>query len=200
MDGALVLVCEHCGGRFERRKCRGRPRRYCTHSCTVAANLARARVAGVCADCGAVISRGCERCRGCATRIKLADEAARLAGQRRPCKQCGVEFAPSREQSRYCSDRCQNRYRHLNRTRKDAYRGELINLADVFKRDAGECQLCGAPVDLSIRWPDPMSASLDHVVPMSQGGPHTLTNVQLAHLGCNSRKRDRTEQECPATA
>ena len=36
-----------------------------------------------------------------------------------------------------------------------------------------------------------MSASLDHIVPLSQGGTHTLGNVQLAHLVCNERKHDR---------
>lgn len=33
-----------------------------------------------------------------------------------------------------------------------------------------------------------MSVSLDHVVPLSQGGAHDPANVQLAHLTCNVRK------------
>ena len=45
-------------------------------------------------------------------------------------------------------------------------------------------------VDKDLMWPDPMSASLDHIVPLSRGGTHTLDNVQLAHLACNERKHN----------
>jgi 5-methylcytosine-specific restriction endonuclease McrA len=123
----------------------------------------------------------------------LAEMAARLAGQKWKCAQCAAEYEPTHDRQKYCSDRCQNRYRHINRTKPGQYRGELIALCDVYRRDEGKCQLCGDPVDLSIRWPDPLSASLDHVVPQSKGGPHTFSNVQLAHLSCNSRKHNRTE-------
>ncbi len=37
-------------------------------------------------------------------------------------------------------------------------------------------------------WPDPKSASIDHVVPWSRGGAHTRGNVQAACLDCNLRK------------
>lgn len=33
-----------------------------------------------------------------------------------------------------------------------------------------------------------MSASLDHVVPLSKGGDHTRSNSVVAHLICNIRK------------
>ena len=36
--------------------------------------------------------------------------------------------------------------------------------------------------------PNPLSASLDHIVSVAVGGLHTRANTQLAHLGCNSRK------------
>ena len=35
-----------------------------------------------------------------------------------------------------------------------------------------------------------MAASLDHIIPLSQGGTHTYNNVQLAHFLCNISKRD----------
>jgi 5-methylcytosine-specific restriction endonuclease McrA len=43
-------------------------------------------------------------------------------------------------------------------------------------------------VDKRLAWPDPKSASLDHVRPISRGGSHTYFNVQLAHLTCNLKK------------
>ncbi|CAB4136887.1 HNHc domain containing protein [uncultured Caudovirales phage] len=73
---------------------------------------------------------------------------------------------------------------------KKATAAERIVPAEVFARDGWVCQLCGRKVDPSLVYPHPMSASLDHVVPLSLvGGPgHVLSNVQLAHLRCNVRK------------
>ena len=62
---------------------------------------------------------------------------------------------------------------------------------EVFERDDWLCGLCGEPVDKDLAWPDPMSASLDHIIPLSRGGAHTLDNVQLAHLACNIRKNNQ---------
>lgn len=62
---------------------------------------------------------------------------------------------------------------------------------EVFERDDWLCGLCGEPVDKDLAWPDPMSASLDHITPLSRGGAHTLDNVQLAHLACNIRKNNK---------
>ena len=62
---------------------------------------------------------------------------------------------------------------------------------EVFERDDWLCGLCGEQVDKDLMWPDPMSASLDHIIPLSRGGEHTLDNVQLAHLVCNIRKNNQ---------
>jgi hypothetical protein len=34
----------------------------------------------------------------------------------------------------------------------------------------------------------PLSASIDHIVPVAAGGTHTRANVQIAHLFCNQHK------------
>ncbi len=53
------------------------------------------------------------------------------------------------------------------------------------------CALCGKPVDFSLKWPDPMSATIDHIIPVSKGGsPDAIENMQLAHLSCNRVKGD----------
>lgn len=67
---------------------------------------------------------------------------------------------------------------------------ELFDRRDVFERDRWRCQLCGTKVDRALAWPHPRSASLDHVVPLSKGGPHSKANAQLAHLECNLRKHN----------
>lgn len=82
---------------------------------------------------------------------------------------------------------------HRRRARKkmgDA--GERIIPADVFERDGWRCGICGRTVNLDLAWPHPKSASLDHVVPLSKGGTHTLANVQCSHLDCNTAKHVNT--------
>lgn len=55
------------------------------------------------------------------------------------------------------------------------------------------CAICGKPVDFSLKFPHPMSATVDHIIPVSKGGhPSALDNLQLAHLKCNRAKSDKT--------
>jgi 5-methylcytosine-specific restriction endonuclease McrA len=63
-----------------------------------------------------------------------------------------------------------------------ADQGERFAPADVHERDNWTCRLCLLPVDPALPWPHPMSASVDHILPLSRGGSHTLANVQCAHL------------------
>ena len=72
---------------------------------------------------------------------------------------------------------------------------ERFNDKEIFIRDNWCCGICKEAVDPTLNHPDPMSASLDHVVPLSRGGSHTRDNVQLAHLRCNLRKNDKLPEE-----
>ncbi|MFC8583242.1 HNH endonuclease [Streptomyces sp. NPDC057217] len=77
------------------------------------------------------------------------------------------------------------------RARKRGVEAESIRAADVYARDAWTCWLCALPIDPGKAWPSPDSASLDHVIPLSKGGPHTMANVKASHLSCNLIKSDR---------
>ena len=82
-------------------------------------------------------------------------------------------------------------YRKHNRTHhalKHTTQAEPINEKIVYLRDGWKCQICKKRVDKEFKWPDPMFASLDHIIPLSKGGTHTYNNVQLVHLKCNLRK------------
>ena len=58
------------------------------------------------------------------------------------------------------------------------------------------CAICGRPVDKSLRFPDPMSPTVDHIVPLAKGGhPSDLENLQLAHWICNRLKSDHYGSE-----
>ena len=56
---------------------------------------------------------------------------------------------------------------------------------EIFERDGWVCGICHEPIDPEVKWPDPMSKSLDHIIPISEGGVHTRANVRASHLGCN---------------
>ena len=64
-------------------------------------------------------------------------------------------------------------------------------VAALLVRDGDSCAICSKPVDMSLAYPDHMSPSVDHVIPLSVGGPNTPENCALAHLGCNIKKSAR---------
>lgn len=59
-------------------------------------------------------------------------------------------------------------------------RAGKIDRQAIYERDGGICQICGDHVSSD-------DFTLDHIVPLSAGGPHTETNLRIAHRSCNSR-------------
>ena len=61
------------------------------------------------------------------------------------------------------------------------------------------CGICGAPVDKSLKSPHPMSATVDHIIPISLGGhPSDISNLQLAHRCCNREKSNKMQKPIEA--
>ncbi len=67
-------------------------------------------------------------------------------------------------------------------------KGFPCNRKFLFIRDASTCQYCGKSLTRS-------DGTLDHVVPRSQGGQLSWTNIVLACKTCNQRKGSRTPEE-----
>jgi 5-methylcytosine-specific restriction endonuclease McrA len=78
------------------------------------------------------------------------------------------------------------------RIAKYGVEAERVIKRKVYERDDWRCGICHMPVDRSLVYPHRMSASLDHVVPISQGGGHTYANTQCAHWICNVKKGNRS--------
>ena len=54
------------------------------------------------------------------------------------------------------------------------------------------CGICGKPVDFSLKYPHPLSPTVDHIIPVAKGGhPSDIDNLQLAHRCCNRQKSDK---------
>ncbi len=63
-----------------------------------------------------------------------------------------------------------------------------LNRRNIFARDRNTCQYCGRHFSTS-------ELSLDHIVPRSQGGQSTWTNLVCCCVRCNTRKGGRTPEQ-----
>lgn len=125
------------------------------------------------------------------------------------CVWCGGLYEQKRAIHRTCSRPCgrhiyrfehPEKYPSWNEAKKAAWQrrralkygadAERVVAGDIYERDGWQCGVCSRPVDAKLAWPHPASASLDHIIPLSKGGAHTAANTQLAHLRCNTEKRD----------
>lgn len=66
-----------------------------------------------------------------------------------------------------------------------------VSRDEVLLRDGYICYLCGVDTGKVTNPFDPSSATVDHVIPLSRGGEHSMANVKCACLSCNSAKRDK---------
>lgn len=111
----------------------------------------------------------------------------------RQCAVCGDMFQPNTLGiHKYCSADCKVA---MDNTRRKRYRGgkriHVVSYKVIHERDGGKCQLCGKKVSPKHRWPSLLSGSMDHIIPLSTGGEHIESNIQLAHLGCNMSKSNK---------
>jgi len=68
---------------------------------------------------------------------------------------------------------------------------ELVDVDDLKGRDLGFCPLCGVELSWEEAWPGDFYPTIDHIVPVTKGGPHVAENIQWVHWRCNLMKSDR---------
>lgn len=90
------------------------------------------------------------------------------------------------------------RFREVNaedqRRRRARLREAEIGTVDLDALWTGYCGLCHLPLDRSLVYPDPLSKSVDHIIPLVRGGAHEQTNLQWTHLRCNVLKGAREQK------
>lgn len=143
--------------------CRPRARKYCSFNCWH--SMTYKIRSGSCHLCGIAIAKSRQYCVDCSERRKAE---TRKASQRRRRQKYGNSFRA--------------------RARQHGVRYERVDRTKVYERDGWKCGICQRKVNRRLKAPHPMSASLDHIVPMSLGGDHLYVNCQLAHHRCNSLK------------
>ena len=94
----------------------------------------------------------------------------------------------------YCSDRCVPKVRDRHRVRPGAKR-ESYSRLQIAERDKWRCHLCGGRVPSRKFTGLPDDPTIDHLVPLADGGDDTSANVALAHLSCNLAKGTKPSGE-----
>ncbi len=87
------------------------------------------------------------------------------------------------------------RHDHARRARLNGVGYEAFDPVEIYERDRWMCQICHKRISRRLRSPHPMSVSIDHIVPVSQGGDHVRANVRAAHMGCNAGRCNRGGNE-----
>lgn len=150
--------CEACGSKF---KPGWYPSRFCSRQCRNGSGYVRRKplVVSTCVDCGASV------------------EAVR---QRQRCDKC----------QKRAIRRARGSDTHEARARRRGLPRDYSITADrLFTRDGWRCQICGIKTPKRLKGlQQPQSPTIDHIVPISQGGGHVWENVQTACHACNMRK------------
>lgn len=83
------------------------------------------------------------------------------------------------------------KYAAYARKRKAALRGvehSPYTRREIYDRDGGRCRMCQRELSFA-----PNSFDIDHIVPISLGGPDTPANLQLSCRRCNRKKWSNLE-------
>lgn len=118
------------------------------------------------------------------------------------CPECGTSFTTTKKNVVYCSTECSkrknNRYmsqRKDKRIERDKRIDRGITAKRLYERDNGVCWICGGECDLDdfvvkngVTICGNNYPSVDHVVPICEGGVDSWDNVKLAHRYCNSER------------
>jgi hypothetical protein len=201
--------CAWCGDPFT-PNAHGRPRVYCGVSCYQRAyyEAHRAKLRESAArrwGWDAYLKMVCERCRvGYQTHAKKprvlcggCRAEARALLRRKPdpiCESCGATFTRKGGTDKFCCvehrppQRSPEQNRAKNHVRRVARRGigyEDFPEVYICERDGWRCAICKRKVTPSRFKRDPEGPSLDHIIPVSEGGRHSRANCRLTHLRCN---------------
>lgn len=205
-------VCITCGQTYQTSELSLRmgQKNYCSEDCTPPRNTEDVVI--TCQRCSKQFdahpnTKWCAECK-----VELNREYGRINWRKyykrpthakRTCANCGKWFTPDHGAQLYHSSQCaeraykndenaKKRQKEYMQRRKQWSRkppgGEKVYRARIFDRDNWTCQLCGKKVNKRLHWPNPMSATLDHIVPLANGGQHIPENCQLAHFMCNSTR------------
>lgn len=69
----------------------------------------------------------------------------------------------------------------------------------VVIKEETHCHICYAEVDKTLKFPEPSSATVDHIIPSSRGGTDDRSNLRMAHNICNQKRSTKPLDEVKKT-
>lgn len=174
-----------------------------------------------CAGCGKLMWRGnkggavpgksrCKDCRGGGRgRYEYGDGRWATHGASAYARGCRCDVCregQSAQSAKWLAKYSEDHGEHYSSTWRRAFKAEhgfwpqgsstgFIDAAGrraIYERDGWVCQLCNGAINFDAT-EHADRASLDHIVPQSRGGSHDPSNLRMAHVGCNARRRDRVD-------
>lgn len=188
--------CEVCGAEFYRkasdfnRRDGNKGGRFCSKRCQ-----------------GVHISREAAKCRAADPK---PPKSPRSRVYFRECKICQRLFCARNARTTFCSAQCKIddsglRVKGLYAAATQFIDGRYVGgqwrkvlLQYLVDRDGDRCGICNRPVDITLKSGTRGSRrgpSVDHIVPRSLGGTDDLSNLRLAHWGCNQKRGNRAKNE-----
>lgn len=174
--------CEWCGKEFSTEISK---QKYCSHECRYEANKKQHRDAWaqkfiprthVCKECGTVFTTKCK------------DMHSVFC-----CKSCAEKHERRIEHQSERHRKYMIKYKDLRDKQIRDNFVEKVSYNSIYKRDRGICQICGLPVVYDKHADNNWSGTIDHIIPVSLNGEHSMKNCQLAHRLCNSLKNNNVE-------
>lgn len=116
-----------------------------------------------------------------------------------PCAEAGRAYVRKAHMKHYYENRQDMVVRNMRRrSERKAWRHKPYTAKEITESFGTTCYLCEHEVDLQSKSGSPLSASIDHVMPLhiTSGPGDQLSNVRWTHLRCNLRKGTRTVGQC----
>ena len=204
-DLEYQCTCVRCGKAYVAKR---KGSKYCSKQCNDETHKEKMRIQyvgkreKVCRQCGKELPKNKTRfcSNDCKTRFNHIKSGAISHTEvlEKKCIVCGQEFKTWKSQKITCSTRCSKKAHDSDRRIRGKIIDKGITLKKVADRDHNQCQICGLLVD----WNDyevkeqrkicgRFYPSRDHIIPLSRGGEHSWSNIQLAHMICNIRKNNK---------
>jgi 5-methylcytosine-specific restriction endonuclease McrA len=137
------------------------------------------------------------KCDVCKNKSRLAkyDPVPKL---NKHCDSCGEQFESTHnilKKKSVCnlcvSSSHKARSSAIRRSRMALVKVERVYRKKVWDRDGWKCLMCGIAVNLNQDSNSKSYPTIDHIVPVSKGGNHTMDNVMLLCRSCNSVKGNK---------
>lgn len=118
------------------------------------------------------------------------------------CRVCGASFV-SFNMDVTCSDECREirnrQVKVLHKAKRRALKRNAfvapVYRKKVFEADGYRCHICGKMTSRNAVVPHPKAPTIDHLIPLAQGGMHEPSNCRTAHFLCNALKGDRSAHD-----